>query len=349
MWGYIGSWIPQVWVHAPLSKFERVLFFELRIKADGQIPDRQGWPDQFVELRWSARQHKVPLDLTLALDAEEAFSPLFESPAAISRLLDLIERLAQHDDVSGIQLDIEVYRGASQKSIQGYRAFVLELNRRLKAQLPARYLSVFLPVGGDLQIYDAPTLESVDRVVVQGYDAAWRTGPEAGPVAPLDGPTRVTWQKAIALSDSLRVPRSKILMGFPLYGYEWPTKDRSPRGPTAGEGAITTPAHVPIDRGHRNHINIRERIGRHGCVNDALSGSSFYQLQRPDGQWSVGWFEGAWAVARKREYMRQERVGGVAFFMLGYDGYEIVNRFSESSRATARIVRGESASPTSPC
>ena len=69
-WAYIGWWLPDSWRSAPLDRLDRLLFFELKVGANGAITQRHGWPEKWGELRSAARQRALPLDLTLTvLDA----------------------------------------------------------------------------------------------------------------------------------------------------------------------------------------------------------------------------------------------------------------------------------------
>jgi GH18 family chitinase len=40
-----------------------------------------------------------------------------------------------------------------------------------------------------------------------------------------------------------------------------------------------------------------------------------------------GWFDDWWTLIRKTDYLVQEQLGGIAFFMLGYDEGQLVNQF----------------------
>ena len=53
-----------------------------------------------------------------------------------------------------------------------------------------------------------------DRVLVMAYDQHWSTS-KPGPVASL------TWCREVAAYASKNIPKSKLIMGLPLYGREW--------------------------------------------------------------------------------------------------------------------------------
>lgn len=326
-WGYIGWWQPQSWRTAALGQMDRVLFFELKVGPTGEIAERNGWPENWADLRLAVRQNNTPLDLTLTLFEPATFNSLFTSTDAINRLLDATSLLAGSKDVDGLQLDFEIYSHARPDAIDRYREFVRELSKRLRQQSPRKNLSIFLPVGGESRLYDSATLEQVDHVVLQGYDSHWLESKTAGPVAPVTGTDAVTWEKAVALGASLGVPKTRMLLSFPLYGYEWKVKGRSLRSPTTGKGSPTSFAPILVDRPHDIEVSVQDQVRRYGSSHDPISGSSYYQFRRKDGQHMEGWFEDWWALGRKVDYLLNEKLGGIAFFVLGYDDGQLVDYF----------------------
>lgn len=326
-WGYLGWWLPESWRSIPLGKFERLLFFQLEVSHNGNIGQRHGWPEQWSDLRDAVRQSKTPLDLTLTLLDTSTFERVFASDESTQRLLAQAIELASHEDVAGLQLDFEVYTVLESKHLARYQKFVRALTTRLHQHVPAKNLSVFFPLGGESVLYEASTLVDVDQVVLQGYDAHSTDSKTAGPVAPLTGSDVVTWEKAVAQAFKLNIPKSRVLLGFPLFGYEWRVSRRTLRSPTLGKGVSTTFAPVPQHLLPDISVNVRDRVKHYGASHDDASGSSFYQFKLANGQQVEGWFEDRWALERKTAYLLDQQLGGIAFFLLGYDDGELVNHF----------------------
>lgn len=326
-WGYLGWWLPESWRSVPLGQLDRLLFFEMKVAPDGAIAERNGWPERWTDLRLAAHQNNTPLDLVLTLFEPATFNAIFTSSPATQRLLDEASLLASQPGVAGLQLDFEVYSQALPTAIEGYRIFVGALSKRLREQLPNRNLSVFFPQGGESTLYDAATLAFADQVVLQGYDTHWLHSKNAGPVAPLSGIDAITWEKSVALGLSLGVPRERLLLSFPLFGYEWPVKGRKLRSPTRGKGVPTSFAPVPGSPPHDIEINVQDRVRQYGATHDAVSGSSYYQFKEKDGQFVEGWFEDWWSLGRKTDYLLNQQLGGIAFFLLGYDDNQLVDYF----------------------
>ena len=127
-WAYLGWWLPDAWRSAPLGKIDRLLFFALKVDANGAIIERNGWPHKWGELRTALAQHGTPLDLTLTLFDVADFEQLFSSKQAQARLLDEATTLARHEAVAGLQLDVEIYSQLSPQLLESYAAFVRALS-----------------------------------------------------------------------------------------------------------------------------------------------------------------------------------------------------------------------------
>ena len=321
VWGYVAWWLPDGWKALALQNFERLVFFQIEIGLDGTLDDRHGWPEQWTALSTAAANSEVALDLGLTLQEPAAFNALFSSGVATQRLLADALALASQPGVSGLHLDVEVdaNAGLRREAITRFREFVVRLKQGLRQQSPPRALTVFLPFGNFAAIYDAPTLAEVDHAVLQGYDAHFLDSTQAGPVSPLAGDDYLTWEKMLAQADKLRLGRAKMVMSFPLYGYEWTVPSCTPRGSSVGSGESTTL--LPMDAAILPllQINISDRVQRHGAQVEAASGSLYYRFVGASGVCRVGWFEDTFSLAAKSIWIEQQNLHGMAFFPLGYD------------------------------
>ncbi len=329
--GYVGWWLPQSWKNTPIQALDRIFFFELKVDATGTVSERHGWPEQWRELQEATKRHQVPLDLTLTLFDSNTFNQLFSSVQAMQKLLAECTELAQPQFVSGLHMDFEIYGGASEQAIDNYRTFLAKLSEHLRQLSPKRNLSVFFPPQTDSALYDAPSLKLMDFVVAQSYDTHNLGSNNAGPVAPLDGPYALTWKTATAQALALGVSKDRLILTFPLYGYEWLVNDNTPRSATKKPGKITTFSAISEESLPEIQVNVAQRVRQYGAVHDPASGSSYYQFKDEQGQWVEGWFEDWWSLGRKIDFLKDERLGGVAFFLLGYDRGELLDYYLRRS------------------
>jgi spore germination protein len=327
-WAYMAWWLPESWKNAPLEKLDRLLFFELKVNAKGYISEKNGWPEKWTALSEQLKKTNTPLDLTLTLLTTKDFEAVFASDAATQTLLEQTANLASDHAVAGIHLDFEVYTIVSDGVQKRFQKFVVDLAKKLRSIVPAKNLSIFLPVGGATQIYSKEAIAQVNHVVAQSYDAHWPGGPNAGPIAPLDGDSAVTWKTAMNQALALGVKPDKLLLSYPFFGYEWQLRDKNPRGAnlTRSLAGKTTLATLTDANSTDFSASVDARIKSTKAVNDESSGSSYYQFQT-NGQWTTGWFEGDWALRRKTQFIEKQKLAGMAFFVLGYDNHKLLKQF----------------------
>lgn len=80
---------------------------------------------------------------------------------------------------------------------------------------------MFLVADDESDVFDEASLAEVaDYLVVQGYDLHARAEARAGPVAALEGWGRRNWRTIVARLVEIGVPRRKIVMSVPYFGYE---------------------------------------------------------------------------------------------------------------------------------
>lgn len=137
--------------------------------------------------------------------------------------------------------------------------------------------------------------EIVDLVVIMTYEWGWSGGPPMA-VAPIN-----EVKKVINYAVSV-IPPKKILMGMPLYGYDW-TLPYTP----GGEFAESI--------GNQEAI---ERAGKYGAVirYDEKAQSPFYNYNDEQGRQHEVWFEDARSVEAKYKLVAQYGLRGVSYWVL---------------------------------
>lgn len=335
VFGYALWWVPEAETIRALPHVDRLKFMELRLSPDGRIADRHGWPEQWAGLRNAAAAFGIPIDISLTLFSPDDFNALFGAPDRVKRLQKEVLDLAREDGVAGVHLDIEIFTPVQPKAAQRYREFVIDLAKQLNDMKPQRLVSAFLNYNAEKYLYDAASLAGVAHVIVQGYDAHWLGSEVAGPLAPLQGPDTVTWEKMFATARSLGVHPQRMLMGFPTYGYEWKVKPCDPRGKRIAPGETTIFGRVYLPQAPNLRNTVVGRVLAHGANYDAQSGSAYYRVDASDGSCLIGWFEDWWTLQRKLDWVLKEKLVGLAFFPLGYDEGDLVSLAARRFRAPA--------------
>lgn len=320
--GYHAYWTGDAWTGYPMDALDELLFFELEIGADGRITDAHGWPDRWRPMVEAALDAGVQVVPTVSMHDAEAFETVFADASRVSVAVDeILGLLERSPGLSGIQLDVEVFRSVGQDARDGYTAFVAGLAERMRADHPRLSLSVFVLAFDDDDVYNERALGRIaDFVVVQGYDYHSMGSANAGPVGPVRGWGRLSWENVLARFDAFGVPRRKIVMSVPLYGYEWPVASEEPGAETLRTG-VTVP-YTAAEDVLADRPRARDQGERHGVRRDPVSGSPYYVYRNGDG-WVQGWFEDAESLRLKYDFVREEGLGGLALFPLAYGDQEI--------------------------
>lgn len=317
--GYHPWWMQEVWRTYPYDVLDVLYFFEVEVGRDGTLRNRNGWPDRWVEMRRAVQQHGTRVVPVVTLFDREAFEALFGTPEAARPLLEnLVGLVRDSPGIGGLQIDFEIFEPVKPGVRAHYTAFVQALRAALDDVRPRPMLSLFALALDEHDVYDETALARyVDYFVVQGYDFHARGDATAGPVAPLKGWGRLNWQAVTDRFLELGVPREKIVMAVPYYGYEWPTVDETVGARTRGAGVTLT--YAPVDtlllpEGYRS---ARQEALRHGRRRDPASGSPYYVYADSTG-WRQGWFEDAASLREKYAFVRQAGLRGIAVFPLAY-------------------------------
>jgi spore germination protein len=318
-WGYFPSWMEDSWKTLDLSVWNRIILFELPVSSAGDVT-----PLDYKYHNWRAVTSAVhdlggKFDVAFTLMDEKIFHAVFQDEQAWQRLSANIFESGKQAGISGVHLDFEIYGSVSSQADAGFQRFIGSLSNKLHSLPHQITLSVFLPMGTRNQLFRETTLSHVDHIVVQGYDAHWAGSTNAGPVAPLRGPHPLTWEKSLHRVLALGVPRTKVLFSIPYYGYEWQVSSGNQGASTIGPGITVSYAPVHADLLPDIRVSVLERVSLYGVKRDPESGSPYYVYRTAQGHWYQGWFEDNISLAAKLDFIKREKLCGVAAFPLGYD------------------------------
>ncbi len=204
-------------------------------------PNTPAEAEQFIE---TATANEVPLVASI-LDATGPgeMAAILADPGSRTDHVDAIVDFAADGDFAGIDLDYEQFAFADGRESwattrPNWVAFVAELAERLHAD--GRTLTVSVPPVYDARrtrqsgywVYDYGAIAPlVDSIRVMAYDYS-NASTDAGPIAPLEWVNRIIAGTTAAAGDP-----SKLVLGVPLYGYNWPTEES---GDCDGARGVTT-------------------------------------------------------------------------------------------------------------
>ena len=228
------------------------------------------------------------------------------SDEARKTFVEELRVLVREDGFDGVNIDFE-YQGNSVAVLGG--DFVEFMEELKMADLGELSLDIFVNTilkGSTEQILGL--MESVDYVIVMAYDFH-RPGMDfAGPVSPIRSVAgeRSVWE-LVERVVVMGLPRKKMIMAFPLYGYEWKTE-------TIDFGAR-------VKRGWwalASYKRMKEfSVGRWQWDEKSMTPWLVYE---EDGEIRQIYYENLESLKRKFSLVKNSQWGGVGFWALGYEG-----------------------------
>lgn len=226
---------------------------------------------------------------------------LLDNEIARARAISQIRSAAADWGLTGINLDLENVPASHRQALT---SFVAELSDalhedgiKLTMAVPAK--TADNPQHGYSGAFDYAELgKHVDQLVIMAYDQHYRTGP-AGPIAAAD------WVEAVVEYAVSQVPSSKIVLGIPNYGYDWPK---------SGIASATT------------YDQTMQLAAREGA---SIKWHNEYKV--PYFTYGSGrqvWFENRYSIKYKLELVNQYKLHGIALWRLGQEDpgiWQVIN------------------------
>lgn len=273
--------------------------FEYKVRADGSLEA----PDDEVALQAISETAAVPM-MVVANFEEGNFSPaitraIFSDPAIRQRTIDGIAQTMADKGYRAINIDFE---NLYPDDRDAYSDFLRDLTERLHGE---GYIvsSALAPktsaeqVGSWYEGHDYRAHgEIVDFVIIMTYEWGWSGGPPMA-VAPLPQVRQVL---EYALSE---IPAHKIMMGAPLYGYDW-TLPFIP----GGKWARVVSPQAAVEQAVRVGAYIRY---------DEVAQAPYYHYYDENGAEHVVWFEDARSMQAKFDLLKSLGLRGISYWVLG--------------------------------
>jgi spore germination protein len=231
------------------------------------------------------------------------------TPAAQQRFIRQAIALVAARSADGANLDLEPVPDALAGA---FASFVSRFGRALRRSSPDATLVVALGAGASGPSI-AKLVPLVDQLFIMGYDYRTSASGNAGPVAPLGGPAQVNVRADLARF--LRwAPPGKLILGMPVYGYDWPVESTNPgaavRSSADGVGAPFAVTFAAIGRFLARHPGLPVSY-------DPVAETAFFTYHDHDtGTYRQVWFDNARSLGRKVDLALSSRLAGVGLWTL---------------------------------
>jgi spore germination protein len=297
--GYAFPNIDMEVLRKTLPSLTYLSIFSYQVKPDGSLTTIQDTP-----LINAARAVGVaPLMVITnikeggSFDSDLAHTILTNS-AVQNNLIDNILKTLKDKSYYGLDIDFEYIYAYDREN---YNNFLRRITSTLRP-LGYTITTALAPktsadqMGILYQAHDYPIHGAlVDHVIIMTYEWGFTYGPPMA-VAPLNQVRRVINYAVTA------IPRNKIFMGIPNYGYDWTL----PYKPGTAARALSNPGAVQL--AYEVGANIQF---------DPVAQSPFFKYYDSSGKQHEVWFEDARSILAKLELANEYRLGGISYWTIG--------------------------------
>lgn len=301
VFGWHPSWEGSGYTNYSFDLLSTVAYFSYEVNpSTGYAYTMYSWSNTPL-VEWA---HSSGVEVVLSATLFSGHSTFFGSATAQSNLISELIRVVQLRNADGVNIDFESIPS-------GYRAqltaFMSNLATRMHASIPGSQVSICLPAVDWSSNFDVAAFDTfLDLCIMMGYDYNWRTGPNAGPVAPLKSSTvfgSYCVMRSVSNYLAAGLSPERFLVGVPYYGYEWPAASSNLYAATTGSGTA------------RVYSVATSRAATYGRQWDTNSLTPYFT----HGSYVQCWYEDTNSLGAKYDFFESKNLGGIGIWALGYD------------------------------
>jgi spore germination protein YaaH len=330
--GFLPSWmIGKTKTYG--AEIDQLVFSGVGVSKDGslvwELQSKKLNSDDYISLKNSVAKSGGKNILGIKLFDDKAIDALLASDEAKKRLYSEVADVVTVGNFDGVNIDFEYMSNPIRMLDDDFGEFLDGARTAGWKEISVDAFANTI-IKGNKEGLDK-LLSKVDLMEIMAYDFHQPGSEIAGAVAPMGAEAG---QRSISeITEnivSFGLQKDKIIMAYPLYGYEWETETEllNSATRTAGYGAT---------------VQYKDGIGITGVNWDELSQSPWAVWQEKAqrsrivsklvkkkykkvteyytvDQWHQAYFENEKSLGIKMEATKQAQLGGVGFWALGYEG-----------------------------
>ncbi len=333
--GFLPYWLLNRAKQDYSNQITTLTYFGLSIGEDGNIvklanpqEEEPGWhaltSGKLQPFFDTAKQKNITLSLLLFSGFSDAIEKQVANPTIhVKNLVNDVLPILTKYGFSDVNLDVEYTGVASPEA----RLHFSEFLQAVKSNLTEKKKDVTITI--DVATNDAikPTLidtsiagQVADHIVLMAYDYHSAGSYVTGPVAPVSGAGITSEYDVLSAIQKLqvKVPKDKILLGIPNYGYEWETLDQFARAATIpGTGAAAS---------SKRAEDLLSRCATCSATPDADANEMKISYFDPiSGTYHQIFYPTQDSTTAKIHLAETMQLGGIAVWALGYEGKNIMD------------------------
>lgn len=307
IYGYLPYWTEDS-EHIPWEHLTHLSYFNVAVNADGTLGSSHSWNTDGAALVETGHSYGVQVTLTATLFDDADIGTLLSSATYRTTLINELVALVDGQGGDGVNIDFEFVPSSPASAKANFVTLMTDLTDTFHAQIPGSHVSLATPAVDWNGTYDYDELAiHSDGMMIMGYGYHW-SGGNPGPCSPIDTgdvwPGRsLSWTVDDYIEWGGNENRDKFILGFPLYGRDWPSQSGVFPGVATADGAArqiwACEDSFAIDKSWEPVSETPYRVYN-------------------DGQTRQLWCEDAASLEAKLDLVAERDIGGAMFWALGY-------------------------------
>ena len=312
-----------------------ISYFGVTVDADGSIlthtkptESEPGWlalqSGKITSTLDGAKKKGISRSLVVFCGDQEKIGELMENSTIHAKtLVSEISPLMKKYGFNDLNIDIENVSLASESARQSFTAFMQTVHTELQSHNSSVSISIDVSPTALIEPYliNVAAISSyVDKIIFMTYDFHYPGSSVTGAVSPVGGAgVSAEYDAETSVREALKILDSKkIILGVPLYGYQWETLSDYPHAAVIPGTGITA-SNKRVEELLANCASCSAKFDEvskesYLIYKDQETGT-FYQYFYPDKQ----------AMQEKINLMKKYDLGGMALWALGYEGNTILD------------------------
>ena len=289
----------------------------------GYVSLQNGKIDQFLQ---SAKNNRQKLSLAIFDGSDKNITALLKDPVlSANNLTNDVIPIMQNYGFTDLNLDVEQVSDASPEARMKFVQFVQQVKNNLntaKAGTLSTDISAIAFVRDKNLSNPAALAPIVDKIILMAYDYHSTISSVTGPVAPgLGAGTVSEFDTDSAIQAALKImPAKKLILGIPVYGYEWETIGQVPRS------AVIPGTSLIIS--NQRAEDLLASCATCSAQFDATDKEAHIIYKTDSGTYQQIFYPTKDSTQFKVDLANQYSLGGIAIWALGYEGKTILTPLS---------------------
>ena len=336
--GFLPPWnIEKAVIHPEV--LDQLIFLGIEVKANGDLV----WDSQskkikaptYVAMREKMKAAGKQNILGIKLFEDKKIDALLADPVALQNLTDQVKQVVIDYGFDGVNIDFE-YMGDPVAVLEDrFTTFFGMLRSQIGKGVSVDLFANTIIKGDSEGLRKMG--ERVDQLIVMAYDFHQPGMDFAGPVAPIGSPAGS--RNIMEVADrvvTLGLPKSKIIMAYPLYGYEFKTVEATLGAATVGGWGQTATLKRMEDiiknKTLDNFMMQWDEVSLTPWLSFTKNETAYKKVKVGKKLKSVAYpivvtyeiyYDNRQSLTAKFNLVQQTQLGGVGFWALGYEGTDL--------------------------